>query len=56
MFLQHHLGQDDGMQLGAVELDPVVPAAAKQSMGLDPEFGHRKAGTKPIGLLHCGFL
>lgn len=50
MFLQHYLGQDDQLQLSAVELDPVVPKAARQCMGLDLEFGQRKAGMKPLDL------
>lgn len=50
MFLQHYLGEKDQMQLSAVELDPLVPEAAKQCMGLGLEFGHRKAGMGPIDL------
>ncbi|KAK9834625.1 hypothetical protein WJX74_006082 [Apatococcus lobatus] len=49
MFLQHYLGQDDGMQLSAVELDPVVPKAAKQCMGLNQQFGTHKGSTLFIG-------
>lgn len=50
MFLEHYLGRNDEMQLSAVELDPAVPEAARQCMGLDLDFGHRKAGTWPIHL------
>ncbi len=52
-FLQHHLGEKGSLQLSAAELDPVVVEAAKQCMGLDPQFGLHKAGARSPYHLEC---